>query len=69
MNGLRRISLQEKRNYINSCINQMSILIIIGFNVFNVTIGNTKNIEMHDFHLHVPEIKYAQDDKNTCFFE
>ena len=47
----------------------MSILIIIGFNVFNVPIGNTKNIEMHDFHLHVPEIKYAQDDKNTCFFE
>ena len=45
----------------------MSILIIIGFNVFNVPIGNTKNIEMHDFHLHVPEIKYAQDDKNTCF--
>ena len=34
--------------------------------VFNVLIGNAKNVEMHDFYPHTQEVKYAQDDKNTC---
>ena len=33
---------------------------------FHVSIGNAKNSEMHNFYPHAPEIKYVQDDKNTC---
>ena len=36
--------------------------------VFHVTIGNSKNVEMHDFHPHEPEIKYFQNEENTCVF-
>ena len=35
--------------------------------MFHVPIGNAKNTEMHDFHPHAPEIKYIQDEENTCF--
>ena len=34
--------------------------------VFHVPIGNTKNTDMHDFYPRAPEVKYVQDDKNTC---
>ena len=34
--------------------------------VFRVPIFNTKNTEMHYFDPHAPEIKYVQDENNTC---
>ena len=35
--------------------------------MFHVPIGNEKNTEMNDFHPHTIEIKYVQDEENTCF--
>ena len=34
--------------------------------LFRVPIGNAKNIYMHGFHPHAPEIEYVQDNENTC---
>ena len=34
--------------------------------MFHVSIGNEENKEMHAFDPHAPEIKYVQDDENTC---
>ena len=34
--------------------------------VFHVPIGETNNIKMRTCDPHVPEIKYVQDDENTC---
>ena len=36
--------------------------------VSHVPIGNSKNTEMHDFHPHAAEIKYVQNEDNTCVF-
>ena len=48
------------------CIDQMSLVKIIKNMVFNDSIGNEKNTEMHTFNPHVPEIKYVQNDENNC---
>ena len=37
-------------------------------NVFNVPIGNSNNTEMYNFDHHAPEIKYVQNDDNSCVF-
>ena len=44
----------------------MSLVKIIKNMVFNDSIGNEKNTEMHTFNPHVPEIKYVQNDENNC---
>ena len=36
--------------------------------IFHVPIGNSKNIEIHYFHPHAPEIKLIQDDENIYVF-
>ena len=36
--------------------------------VFHVPIGNSKNIEMHDFHPNAPEVKHVQNEGNSCVF-